>query len=311
MWCSRRGQRGLARIVVSSTGCRTWAGNEPGSTGKKAGCPYGAVWGGAPRPHVSSEPGDYPELRGTAPIGQLTHCFESLIPPGAAFGLPMYSICLCGMWMEFARGLEFFRSSDKKIAPGLEMITPCPTARLWGLKTGATLGMIIAALGMDGQTNHSILGGFIHRTSGGDSCTLITAGPRLLCTPSLRPLSSSLSLIEESDIEDMKRLRERYIRPPSLRSAVAIRPPHHARATPMEFSVDAWSIPDTRAPPPVLLEPPAQGPPPTPPGTPAGTLVPGSTRRTHHSTRPAGDRTPSRGRAVTSRDPATPALPTV
>ena len=60
------------------------------------------------------------------------------------------------------------------------------------------------------KRKHSILGGFIHRTSGGDSCTLITAGPRLLCTPSLRPLSSSLSLIEESDIEDMKRLRERY-----------------------------------------------------------------------------------------------------
>ena len=122
----------------------------------------------------------------------------------------MYSICLCGMWMEFARGLEFFRSSDKKIAPGVELITPCPTTRLRGLKAGATLGKIIAALGMDGQDNSGILGGFLHRTSGGDSCTLITEGPRLLCTPSLRPLSSSLSLIEESDIDDMKRLRERY-----------------------------------------------------------------------------------------------------
>ena len=146
----------------------------------------------------------------TAPIGQLTHCFESLIPPGAAFGLPLYPVRLCGMWLELARGLEYFRSTDKKVAPGLELITPCPTTRLRGLKPGATLGKIITALGRDGQDNSGILGGFLHRTSGGDSCTLITAGPRLLCTPSLRPLSSSLSLIEESDIDDMKRLRERY-----------------------------------------------------------------------------------------------------
>ena len=72
--------------------------------------------------------------------------------------------------------------------------------------------------------------------------------------------------------------------PPDLRSAVAIRPHHRAQATPMEFSVDAWPISDTRAPLPVLSGPSAQGPPPTPPGTPAGTLVPGSIRPTHHST---------------------------
>ena len=60
------------------------------------------------------------------------------------------------------------------------------------------------------QDHHCVGRGWASRTSGGDSCTLITAGPRLLCTPSLRPLSSSLSLIEESDIDDMKRLRERY-----------------------------------------------------------------------------------------------------
>ena len=146
----------------------------------------------------------------TAPISQLSHCFESLIPPGAAFGQPLYPIRFCGMWMELARGLEYFRTTDKKIAPGIELLTPCPTTRLRGLKPGATLGKIITALGMDGQDNSGILGGFLHRTSGGDSCTLITEGPRLLCTPSLRPLSSSLSLIEESDIDDMKRLRERY-----------------------------------------------------------------------------------------------------
>ena len=144
----------------------------------------------------------------TAPIGQLTHCFECLIPPGAAFGQPLYLIHLCGMWMELARGLEYFRSTDKKVAPCLDLITPCPTIRLRGLKPGATLG--IQALGSDGQNNAHILGGFIHRTAGGDSCTIITWGPRLLCTPSLRPLSSSLTLIEESDIDDMKRLRERY-----------------------------------------------------------------------------------------------------
>ena len=171
-----------------------------------------------PPPPATMEPGPtqahYGELfiitLCTAPIGQLTHCFESLIPPGAAFGLALYPVRLCGMWIELARGLEYFRSTDKKVAPGLEITTPCPTTRLRGLKPGATLGKIITALGMDGQDNSGILGGFLHRTSGGDSCTLITAGPRLLCTPSLRPLSSSLSLIEESDIDDMKRLRERY-----------------------------------------------------------------------------------------------------
>ena len=146
----------------------------------------------------------------TAPIGQLSHCFESLIPPGAAFGLPLYPIRFCGMWMELARGLDIFRSNEKKIGPGLELVNPCPTTRLRGLKPGATLGKIITALGQDGQDNTGILGGYLHRSSGGDSCILITQGPRLLCTPSLRPLSSSLTLLEESDIDDMKRLRERY-----------------------------------------------------------------------------------------------------
>ena len=194
----------------------------------------------------------------TAPISQISHCFESLIPPGAAFGLPLYPIRFCGMWMELARGLEYFRTTDKKVAPGLELITPCPTTRLRGLKAGATLSKIIAALGQDGQDNFGILGGFLHRTSGGDSCTLITEGPRLLCTPSLRPLSSSLSLIEESDIDDMKRLRERYCIfrravglpttldlsavPPvtSLATALTCRPP---RTPPATFSEVVRSLP--------------------------------------------------------------------
>ena len=218
-----------------------------------------------PPPTVSVDPGPvqahYSELFiitiCTAPIGQLLHCFESLIPPGAAFGLPLYPIRLCGIWLELAQGLDLFRTNEKKIGPGLELLTPCPTTRLRGLKPGATLGKIIAALGMEEQDTTGILGGFLHRSSGGDSCTLITEGPRLLVTPALRPLTSSLSLIEEGDIEDMKRLRERYCifrrslgLPTTLDSrpattlapstAITVRPPRAATAT---FSDIVRSLP--------------------------------------------------------------------
>ena len=146
----------------------------------------------------------------TAPIGMLARCFENLTPPTAAYGLPTYPIRLCGWWFEMARGIDILRTNEKKVGPGLELLTPCPTLRIKGLKPGATLGRIIAALGTEDQNADGILAGFIHRAQGGDTCTLITQGPRLLGTTALRPLASSHTPVEDSDIEDMKRLRERY-----------------------------------------------------------------------------------------------------
>ena len=146
----------------------------------------------------------------TAPIGRINQCFDSLIPETAAYGLPTYPIRLCGWWVELARGLDIFRTNEKKVAPSTELLAPCPTLRIKGLKAGATLGRIIEALGTDDQDASGIHSGFIHRARGGDSCTLLTTGPRLLATEALRPLASSLSPQEETDIDDLRRLRDRY-----------------------------------------------------------------------------------------------------
>ena len=89
----------------------------------------------------------------------------------------------------------------------MELITPCTTLCIKGLKAGATLGRIIEALGTDSQDASGIQSMFIHRAPGGDSCTLFTTGPRLLGTPALRPLASSLTPQDEADIEDLRRLR--------------------------------------------------------------------------------------------------------
>ena len=172
-----------------------------------------------PSPPSPSEPGgqtqaQYGELFiitvCTAPIGRISHCFDSLIPQTAAYGLPTYPIRLCGWWVELARGLDVFRTNDKKVGPSIELLTPCPTLRIKGLKAGATLGRIIEALGTDCQDASGIQAGFIHRAPSGDSCTLITTGPRLLGTLALRPLATSHTPMEESDIEDLRRLRDRY-----------------------------------------------------------------------------------------------------
>ena len=173
----------------------------------------------------------------TAPIGMLARCFENLAPPNAAFGLPLYPIRICGWWFEMARGLDTVRTNDKKIGPGLELLTPCPTTRIKGLKPGATLGKIISALGTDGQSADGILGGFIHRSPGGD-----TQGPRILGTTALRPLASSLTPVEDSDIEDMKRLRERYgifRRSLGLSTTVDARSPSAATPVPINTALAA------------------------------------------------------------------------
>ena len=146
----------------------------------------------------------------TAPIGMLSRCFEYLTPPTAAFGLPTYPLRLCGWWFEMARGIDTLRTNEKKVAPGLELLSPCPVTRIKGIKPGATLGKIISALGTEDQITDGILAGYIHRATGGDTCILITQGPLLFGTTALRPLASSHSPVEDSDIEDMKKLRERY-----------------------------------------------------------------------------------------------------
>ena len=146
----------------------------------------------------------------TAPIGMLPQCFESLTPSQAAFGLPLYPIRLCGWWMELARGTDILRTNERKIPPGPELLLPRPALRIKGLKLGASLGKIIDALGTEGQIATGILCGYIHRSAAGDTCTLITDGPRLLGTMALRPLASSLTPVEEDDVEDMRKLRDRY-----------------------------------------------------------------------------------------------------
>ena len=146
----------------------------------------------------------------TAPIGMHTRCFESLIPPQAAFGLPLYPLRLCGWWLEMARGIDIFRTNERRVGPGLALLTPRPTLRIKGIKAGATLGRIVEALGTEGQVATGILAGFIHRPPGGDTCTLIVDGPRLLGTMALRPLASSLTPVEEEDLEDLRKLRDRY-----------------------------------------------------------------------------------------------------
>ena len=79
--------------------------------------------------------------------------------------------------------------------------------------------------------------------------------------------------------------------PPDLPSAAAIRPPYQAQALPMEISVDAWSVPDTRAIPFAPTEPPAQGTTPSsPPALTARTLVPVVVTR--HTPHPLGPTAP-------------------
>ena len=98
----------------------------------------------------------------------------------------------------------------RRVGPGLALRTARPTRRIKGIKAGATLGRIVEALGTEGQVATGILAGFIHRPPGGDTCTLIVDGPRLLGTMALRPLASSLTPVEEEDLEDLRKLRDRY-----------------------------------------------------------------------------------------------------
>ena len=75
----------------------------------------------------------------SAPASDLDNCFAGLIPPPAPFSLPCFPIALCGWWLEMASSLEHFTSNELKIGPSLELLTPSPTARINGLKQGATV----------------------------------------------------------------------------------------------------------------------------------------------------------------------------
>ena len=147
----------------------------------------------------------------SAPASDLDNCFAGLIPPPAPFSLPCFPIALCGWWFEMASSLEPFMSNESKIGPSLELLTPSPTARIHGLKPGATVSKIIKAVATEGQDRRRILCGFLDRPSdGGDSCVLLTEGKRLVGTSALRTWSPSMVLHLAEDNDDLRRLRDRY-----------------------------------------------------------------------------------------------------
>ena len=147
----------------------------------------------------------------SAPASDLDNCFAGLIPPPAPFNLPCFPISLCGWWLELASGLDSFTSNGPKIGPSLELLLPAPTAKIHGLKQGATVSNIIRAIATEGQDRRRILCGYLdHSPEGGDSCVLLTDGKRLVGTQALRTWSPSMVLHLAEDNEELRRLRERY-----------------------------------------------------------------------------------------------------
>ena len=147
----------------------------------------------------------------SAPASDLDNCFAGLIPPPAPFNLPCFPINLCGWWMEMASGLDPFTSNGAKIGPSMELLLPCPIARINGLKPGATVSNIMRAIATEGQDRQRLLCGYLDRPpAGGDSCVLLTDGKRLTGTSALRSWSPSMVLHLSDDNADLKRLRERY-----------------------------------------------------------------------------------------------------
>ena len=147
----------------------------------------------------------------SAPASDLDNCFAGLIPPPAPFNLPCFSINLCGWWLEMASGLDPFISNGAKIGPSMELLLPCPMARINGLKPGATVSNIMRAIATEGQDRQRLLCGYLDRPlTGGDSCVLLTDGKRLTGTSALRSWSPSMVLHLTDDNAELKRLRERY-----------------------------------------------------------------------------------------------------
>ena len=131
-----------------------------------------------------------------------------------------------------ASSLKHFTSNELKIGPSLELLTPCPTARINGLKPGATVSNIINAVATEGQDRRRILCGFLDRPSdGGDSCVLLTEGKRLVGAAALRTWSPSMVVHLADDNEDLRRLRDRYR---TFRRSLGIpfSPPPHPNSLP-------------------------------------------------------------------------------
>ena len=93
----------------------------------------------------------------------------------------------------------------------MELLLPCPMARINGLKPGATVSNIMRAIATEGQDRQRLLCGYLDRPlTGGDSCVLLTDGKRLTGTSALRSWSPSMVLHLTDDNAELKRLRERY-----------------------------------------------------------------------------------------------------
>ena len=147
----------------------------------------------------------------SAPTGALPNCYAALIPPTAPFNQPCYTLSMCGWWVELTHDPQIFMSNEGKIAPGPELLISRPATRVMGLKGGCTLSAILSALSSEDQHCDHIQFGFLHRSAGGDSCSLITDGRHPLATTALRSWSSNTILPTMGDLEDMKRLRDKYI----------------------------------------------------------------------------------------------------
>ena len=147
----------------------------------------------------------------SAPASDLDNCFAGLIPPPAPFNLPCFPISLCGWWVELASGLDPFTSNGGRIGPSLELLIPCPTARINGLRPGAAVSNIMRAIATEGQDRRRLLCGYLDRSpDGGNSCVLLTDGKRIMGTAALRAWSPSMVLHLTEDMDDLRRLRDRY-----------------------------------------------------------------------------------------------------
>ena len=147
----------------------------------------------------------------SAPIGALANCFACLMPPTAPYNQPSYTLSLCGWWLELTHDSQLFMSNEGKTGPSLELLISRPATRVMGLKGGCSLNAVLTALNKEGQNCDHIQFGFLQRTAGGDSCTLITDGRHPRATQALRSWSSNTLLPTVGDLEDMKRLREKYV----------------------------------------------------------------------------------------------------
>ena len=147
----------------------------------------------------------------SAPTGALANCFACLIPPTAPYNQPYYTLPLCGWWLELTHDSQIFMSNEGKIGPSAELLLSRPATRVMGLKGGCSLRAVLSALNSEGQHCEHIQFGFLQRTAEGDSCSLITDGRHPRATSALRTWTSNTLLPTMGDLEDMKRLREKYV----------------------------------------------------------------------------------------------------